>query len=206
MGKSRKIAVHCAYTEMADPTELRPNPRNPNTHPDSQLDLLEKIIREKGWRAPITVSSRSGYIVRGHARHLVAVRMALKEVPVDRQDYATDEDELADLVADNRIAELAEMNRDLLKDLLQGLDTGAYDMDFTGFASEALEGLFTGWMPPASSGQIPSALPDPGVAGPDDRSGRFMLVYTTAEEKEFWCGKLGIPSDTQQVVFLPADL
>ncbi|MDP7011615.1 MAG: hypothetical protein QF685_09565 [Verrucomicrobiota bacterium] len=40
--------------------ELVPNPRNPNTHSAAQVELLAKIIRHRGWRAPITVSSFRG--------------------------------------------------------------------------------------------------------------------------------------------------
>jgi hypothetical protein len=44
------------------------NPRNPNVHPERQIELLAKIISAQGWRAPITVSTRSGFVVRGHGR------------------------------------------------------------------------------------------------------------------------------------------
>ncbi|HHY48109.1 MAG TPA: hypothetical protein GX506_12520 [Firmicutes bacterium] len=38
---------------------------------------------------------------------------------MDRQDYATEADEWADLIADNRLQELAEMDGTMLKDLLE---------------------------------------------------------------------------------------
>ena len=62
------ISIHCAHDELVDITTLVPNPRNPNRHPDKQIELLAKIIQNQGWRAPITVSTRSGFIVRGHGR------------------------------------------------------------------------------------------------------------------------------------------
>lgn len=137
------IAVHCAHDQIVPTSELRPNPRNPNTHPESQIALLAKIIAEQGWRAPITVSSRSGFVVRGHGRLLAAQRLGASEVPVDIQDYRSDAEEWADLIADNRIAELAEMDTGILKDLLIEIDTGAIDMDLTGFDEKALEALLT---------------------------------------------------------------
>lgn len=103
------IKIHCAYTELADITTLVMNPGNPNRHPDKQIELLAKIINNQGWRAPITVSIRSGFIVRGHGRLLAAQKLELTEVPVDRQDYASEAEEWADLIADNRIAELADL-------------------------------------------------------------------------------------------------
>jgi ParB-like chromosome segregation protein Spo0J len=60
--------VHCVYDKMVPIAKLKPNPANPNKHPASQVELLAKIISAHGWRAPITVSNRSGLIVRGHGR------------------------------------------------------------------------------------------------------------------------------------------
>jgi len=117
------------------------NPRNPNTHGDSQIALLAKIIRAQGWRAPITVSNRSGFIVKGHGRLQAARLLQVAQVPVERQDYATEADEWQDMIADNRIAELAEINNAILKDLLETLDDGQNDMDLTGFDAAELERL-----------------------------------------------------------------
>lgn len=137
------MKVECAYDELVPLEKIIPNPRNPNTHSKQQIFLLAKIIAAQGWRAPITVSNRSGFIVRGHARLEAARELKLPEAPVDFQDYATEAEEWADLVADNRIAELAEMDLPKLKDILQELDDGDFDMDLTGFDSSALEGLMT---------------------------------------------------------------
>lgn len=137
------IRVYCAYDEMVDIDKLVPNPRNPNKHPQKQIDLLAKIIKYQGWRVPITVSKRSGFVVRGHGRLMAAQKLGLEKVPVDFQDYANEAEEWADLIADNRIAELAEMDDTMLKDLLQEIDTGAIDMELTGFTAEELEQMMT---------------------------------------------------------------
>jgi hypothetical protein len=52
------IPVCCAYDELVPLGRLVGNPRNPNTHPKTQIELLAKIIAAQGWRAPITVSTR----------------------------------------------------------------------------------------------------------------------------------------------------
>jgi DNA modification methylase len=62
-------------------------------------------------------------------------------VPIDEQDFATEADEWAHLVADNRIAELADADRGMIADLLGELDAGGLDMDLTGFDMDALEEL-----------------------------------------------------------------
>ena len=135
------IPVWCRYDEAVDVEAMVPNPRNPNTHPEKQIALLSKIIRAQGWRAPITVSHRSGFIVKGPGRLQAAILLQVAQVPVERQDYATEAEEWQDCIADNRIAELAEIDNAALKDLLQELDTGDTDMDLTGFDAAELERL-----------------------------------------------------------------
>jgi len=133
------IPIHCSYARLADVTSLVANPRNPNKHSDKQVALLAKVIRHQGWRAPITVSKRSGFIVTGHGRLAAALLLQVEQVPIDEQDFATEADEWAHLVADNRIAELADADRGMIADLLGELDAGGLDMDLTGFDMEALE-------------------------------------------------------------------
>jgi ParB-like chromosome segregation protein Spo0J len=137
------IPVHCAHAAIVDWSTLKPHPRNPNRHPTEQIALLAKNIRALGWRHPVIVSKLSGYIVAGHARIEAAKLLNINAVPVDYQLFASTEEETAYLIADNRIAELAERDNAVLKDLLQELDTGATDMDLTGYDSDSLEELMT---------------------------------------------------------------
>ena len=130
------IPVYCAYDEIVPIGQLRPNPKNPNKHPQDQIEKLGKIIRGNGWRNPITVSTRSGLIVKGHGRLLTAELEELKEVPVEYQNYESDEAELADLTADNRIAELAEMDSKMLADIFADIDTGSIDFELSGYSEE----------------------------------------------------------------------
>jgi DNA modification methylase len=126
-----EMKIKCAHTELVDVDLLMPNPKNPNKHPDNQLQLLAKIMGHQGWRSPIVVSTRSGFITKGHGRLIAAKINGWTQAPVDRQEYATEADEYADMVADNKIAELAEtdmtmVNRDVL-------DLGAdFDLDLLG--------------------------------------------------------------------------
>ncbi len=135
--------VHCSHAALVDWATLKPHPKNYNRHPDEQVALLAKNIRTLGWRHPVIVSKLSGYIVAGHARVEAAKLLNINAVPVDYQAFATEAEECAYLLADNRIAELAERDNALLKDLLQELDTGEIDMDLTGYTEAALEELMT---------------------------------------------------------------
>lgn len=132
--------IRCSYKELRDPATLTPHPRNPNKHGARQIDMLARIIRHQGWRNPIVVSARSGFVVAGHGRLQAALQLGAAEVPVDVQEFATEADEWAHLVADNRIAELAEIDQSGLDDLLKDLgDIEDFDLELTGFDSNELD-------------------------------------------------------------------
>tara|TARA_Y100001937_G_C7113470_1_gene328960 strand:- start:1295 stop:1933 length:639 start_codon:yes stop_codon:yes gene_type:complete len=137
------VKIKCTMDKEVPIEELVPNPRNPNKHGADQVKLLAKIIDFQGWRSPVVVSTLSGYVVRGHGRLLAARHLGLESVPVDFQDYENEAQEHADLVADNRIAELAEMDRAGLKDLIESLDTGDLDLEMTGFDEGSLAALMS---------------------------------------------------------------
>lgn len=141
--------VRCAKSKLVAIDEVKPHPENPNTHPARQIELLCKIIRAQGWRAPIVVSNRSGYIVAGHARLLAAQDLKLEKVPVDFQDFESEADEYAHLVADNRIAEIAELDFEGIASILKKLDGDGADLDLTGFVDFEREPLLEGeWVKP----------------------------------------------------------
>lgn len=127
------IIVHCSFDEMVAIEKVIPNPKNPNKHPKKQIELLAKIIKSQGWRAPITLSKRSGFIVRGHGRLEAAQLLGMESVPVDWQDYESEATEYADLIADNR---LSEIDNDLMADLLRDVDDEFTEL--TGYTDEEI--------------------------------------------------------------------
>jgi len=139
--------------------ELRPHPENANTHSPEQISRLAKILKYQGWRKPIVVSKLSGYIVSGHGR-LQASRIAgFEKVPIDEQDYESEEQEFADLIADNRIAELSDWNTIKLNDQLASLKPKLSDLELSGFDEIDLgniaESLFNpSFEPVSASGQV----------------------------------------------------
>ena len=133
-GVAGSIPVYCAFDEIVDINKINPNPKNPNQHPEDQIELLAKIITVQGWRAPITVSTLSGLVVRGHGRLMAAQKAGCTHVPVDYQHYENEDAEIADLVADNRIAELAEVDNKMLAELFADIDD--FDITLTGYTQE----------------------------------------------------------------------
>lgn len=138
------IEVWCSFDRLVPVGELKPNPRNPNTHPQRQIELLAKNIRYFGWRQTITVSKLSGMIVSGHGRLMAARQLGAEVVPVDYQEFAGADDELAVLVADNRLAELSTVDLNELEKIASEWKASDFDTILAGFETADLESLLGG--------------------------------------------------------------
>ena len=114
-------AVRCQFSKLVPPAKLKANPRNPNKHPLEQLDLYAKVIQHQGWRRAVVVSKRSGLIVTGHGAVECALAQGWSQVPVDYQDFASEDDETAHMLADNRLGQGSEIDERDLSELLKGL-------------------------------------------------------------------------------------
>lgn len=128
------IPVHCAHSAIVPLGDLKPHPSNPTRHPPKQIALYVATLRANGWRRPVTISRRSGHIVRGHGARLAAMELGLTEVPVEYQDYESEAAELADLAADNRLPELSQIDSEKLAELLTQVGDApfvtGYDADY----------------------------------------------------------------------------
>jgi DNA modification methylase len=142
---------------MRPTADLKPHPRNPNTHPKEQIDIFAKIVRATGWRSPIVVSARSGFVIKGHGKLLVAQALGCAEVPVDIQEYASEDEEWQDLLADNRIAELSEREDSVVASLLKELGEHGAVPELTGYDAEAVNLLLAKLAP---AGELQDAEPD----------------------------------------------
>ncbi len=179
-----EVSVYCSHTEMVDIDTVVANPRNPNRHPERQLELLAKIIRTQGWRNPIVVSRRSGFVVKGHGRLAAAKLLGLTHVPIDYQEYANEASEWADMVADNRIAELAEADNDALRDIIAELD-GHIDLDLTGYSDNDLEALLhpEAEEPPPGTGDEPDLGDTSGIEA-ENQYGVIVMCESEAEQEQ----------------------
>lgn len=130
---SNKIPIYCRYSELRPVEGLTEHPRNPNTHPEEQLKKLAKVIEMNGWRAPVVISKRSGFITKGHGRLQAAKLAGWLEVPVEVQEYENEAAEYADMIADNKIAELALSDEEKLKGLVLELN-GKIDLAALGMS------------------------------------------------------------------------
>lgn len=149
--RAKELNIFCAYDKIVEVGALIGNPKNPNTHPKEQIELLAEIIKFQGWRAPITVSKRSGFIVRGHGRLEAAKVLGLEYAPIDYQEYESEAAEHADLIADNRIAELSVLSDNDLKSILEEINPDEIDLTLTGFDIDTLESLLLTGLPPVNN-------------------------------------------------------
>lgn len=123
------MKIDCAYDEMVGTDKLVPNPQNPNTHTEEQIRKLARLIELHGWRHPITVSNRSGFVNCGHARLDAAKLLNMKKVPVDRQDFESEAMEWAAMTSDNIVQELSLLDGQMMADGIVMLDQLNLDVE-----------------------------------------------------------------------------
>lgn len=132
------MQVNCLYDKLVPISELKPNPKNRNSHPQDQIERLAKILKYQGWRYPIKVSKQSGFITSGHGRLEAAIENGWPEVPVNYQDYESEEQEYADLQADNAIASWSDLDLSKINTDLSDLGPD-FDLDMLGIKDFVLE-------------------------------------------------------------------
>jgi hypothetical protein len=150
-----EIKIHCAHKELVDINSLQPHPNNANRHPEDQIEVFKKIILFNGVRRPITVSTRSGYITKGHGELETLKSLGMEKVPVDYQDYDSELQEIADMNADNALSRMSYLDTTKMQELVVKLDELNFDLELAGIPQNKAEILAT--QPP----QWFSENPDP---------------------------------------------
>lgn len=138
MGYGGKLIVHCKYDEYVPIKQLKAHPKNRNKHPEGQVKRLAQILNYQGWRYPVKVSRRSGYVTSGHGRIEAAKLNGWELIPVNYQDYESDEQEYADVTADNAIASWSELDLSAINVDLTELGPD-FDIDLLGIKDFVLE-------------------------------------------------------------------
>lgn len=108
--------------KLVDVDSIICNPKNNNIHTKEQIDRLCKLIKNTGFRNPLIVSNKSGFLIAGHGRLEAAKKLGMTQVPVVFQDFKNEADEYAFMTADNAIASWAELDLEKIK-----LDTLEFD-------------------------------------------------------------------------------
>ena len=129
---------------MTPPAKLTPYAGNARTHSEEQVTQIAASIQEFGFTNPI-LADGDGVIIAGHGRLLAAQRLGLDKVPVITLDHLTDAQRRALVIADNKLAENAGWDEDMLRAELQALEEMDFDLDLVGFSDEELDELLNGF-------------------------------------------------------------
>jgi DNA modification methylase len=127
-------------------TALRENPRNARRHSAKQIEHLKAIISQAGFVQPGLVDQHNT-LIAGHGRLEAARQLGLQEMPVVRLSHLKENELRALALADNRIAELATWDEEVLKVELSELVLEDLDFsisDVTGFAGPEIDAITFG--------------------------------------------------------------
>src|SRR3990172_9375954 len=153
--------------ELRPLAEIKPYEKNPR-HNDAAVEAVARSIREFGFRQPIVVDA-DGIIVVGHTRWKAAVKLVLDKVPVHVARDLTPEQAKAYRIADNKTADLATWDLELLPGELAELQALDVDLSLLGFGEDELAELLD---PGVKQGltdpdEVP-APPDEAITQPGD--------------------------------------
>lgn len=132
--------VGARAVEMYLVSDLVPFARNARTHSDAQVAKIAGSIREFGFNNPVLVDAKSG-IIAGHGRVLAARKLGLERVPVIALSHLSEAQKRAYILADNRLAEQAGWDRELLGLELADLSELGIDLGDIGFEGAELDAL-----------------------------------------------------------------
>ena len=112
--------------------ELRPYPNNARTHSKKQVRQIAKSIEKFSFCNPVLIDD-ANQIIAGHGRVEAAKLLGIDTVPTCQLSHLSDADKRAYILADNKLAEKAGWDRELLAIELQGLIELEVDIELTGF-------------------------------------------------------------------------
>ena len=99
--------------KMVELKDLKPYENNPRNN-DEAVKYVAKSIEEFGFKVPMVID-KDNVIVAGHTRYKAAKKLGIEEVPCIIADDLTEEQIKAFRLVDNKVAERATWNDDLLE-------------------------------------------------------------------------------------------
>src|SRR5260370_38957500 len=140
---------------------LRPYPGNARTHSPKQIKQISRSIDRFGFNNPVLVDD-DGQIIAGHGRVEAAKLLGLRTVPTVRLSHMSEDDKRGYIIADNRIAEKAGYDNEILAIQLQHLADVGFDVSLIGFEPAEVDIIIEG---------IGDESEQPENLGPEERSG-----------------------------------
>lgn len=178
---SEKKTKGAAALEMRPLGELIPYARNARKHSKEQVEQLAQSIRRFGFNAPVLVDGK-GVIIAGHGRVLAAQLVGLAEIPVVPLLHMTDAERRAYIIADNRLAELAAWDDEVLAKEIADLE-GSIDFNEIGFSDDDIAKILADAEMPDSDAAEPEK---PARRAPGRAIIQYNLVFDTVEQQQVW--------------------
>lgn len=178
--------------------EIKPYEKNPRKN-DEAVEYVANSIRDFGFKNPIIID-RNGVIVAGHTRLKAAERLGLQEVPCIMADDLTEEQVKAFRLADNKTAELAGWELNLLGQEIEALE-GNFDFTEFGFGEFELESIIGDFEPEPYDKEIEEQY-DKG----EEMLARRRVIVTYDEETEPLVRQMLNVEEIKQVVYRIEDL
>jgi ParB-like chromosome segregation protein Spo0J len=172
-GAGQKLAI-----EYKSPHELKPNPKNPRTHSEKQIEQIACSIDVFDFNVPALINA-AGCIIAGHGRVEAAKRLGLSSIPVIRLEHLTPTQVTAFAVADNKLTDNSAWDEQLLAEQLKYLSEAELDfsMEAIGFETAEIDLLIDG-LDGANNAQNDPAdeLPDSRLAIPVSQEGDLWML------------------------------
>ena len=180
---------------MTPVDELVPYAGNARTHTDAQIAQIAASITEFGFTNPI-LAGGDKTIIAGHGRLMAAQKLGIDIVPVIMLDHLSEAQRRALVIADNKLAENAGWDEELLRIELAALADLDFDLDLMGFSDEELDDLLAdldGDALGASEGE--DDVPDPPPE-PVSREGDLWILG----KHRLLCGDATVATDVARVL------
>ena len=171
--------------------EIKPYERNPRVN-EHAVDAVAESIRQFGFRQPI-VTDGDGVIVCGHTRWKAAQKLGLAKVPVHVVSDLSPEQIRSLRIADNKTAELATWDLELLPLELAELSDAGVDWSLLGFDADDLAQLLDPGVTPGLTD--PDDVPEP----PDEAITQPGDVWILGDHR-LLCGDSGCTADVDRLL------
>lgn len=135
------MGKHTTEMKMVETSKLIPYVNNARTHSQEQVNKLRGSLREFGFINPIIIDSDFN-VIAGHGRLMAAKEEGIEEVPCVLVDYLTEAQKKAYILADNRYAQDAGWDEEMLKLEIEALEGMDFDVSLTGFNEDEIADLF----------------------------------------------------------------
>ena len=171
--------------------KLKPYERNARTHSAEQIEKIANSIKEFGFINPVLIDGDFG-IIAGHGRVEGAKKLGMTEVPCLFVEDLTEEQKRAYIIADNKLAEDAGWDMEILQSELKFLQDADFDVALTGFSMDDIDLTDTDIDLEGDDFDVEEELPEEPKAKLGD-------IYQLGKHR-LMCGSSTSKSDVQKLV------